>query len=352
MENQYEGKQKPKESCRKWFLTINNPEKHGFKQDVIKAVLGKLKGDVYYCMCDEIGRKTQTYHTHIFIHRPSPLTFKQLKSMFPPADIRWCRGTNQENRDYVRKEGKWKDTDKEDTNLKETFFENGDCPEEMQGKRNDLHDLYAMIKDDFTTYDILEVNPNYMDKLDKIDQVRELLRYEEFKDKRRLDIQVEYWYGEAGAGKSRAVRDKYGDSKVYCVSDSKNPWDGYRGQDVVLFDDFRADMFSLNDLLRWLDVYPVELPCRYRNKQACYTKVYFTSNIPFDGNYKWTQEHDAETWRAFCRRFHCIKQFKKGENGPHVTEYTSIEEYLERYKNEFVKLTPEQEKYIQENLGF
>lgn len=31
-----------------------------------------------------------------------------------------------------------------------------------------------------------------------------------------------------------------------------------------------------------LDGYPLELPCRYANKQACYTEVYLVSNLPLE----------------------------------------------------------------------
>lgn len=318
---------------RKWQLTFNNPSEHGATHEELKAVLSSIRGQLYWCMCDEIGGKTQCYHTHLFIFRPSPFKFSQVKKLFPSAHIEYCNGTNQDNRAYIRKEGKWENSDKKETNLIDTFEESGECPEEKQGARNDLTELYDMIKSDCSMFEILEANPNYMKQLDKIDRVREVLRYEEFKNKRRTDMQVEYWYGESGIGKSRAVRDKYGDANVYCVTNIRNPWDGYRGQDVVLFDDFRSEMFEIVDLLRWLDIYPLELPCRYQNKQACYTKVYFTSNVAFDYLYKHVQQYDTETWRAFCRRFHCIKEFRRGENGaPHIVDYTDIHQYLDRYK--------------------
>lgn len=154
-------------------------------------------------MCDEIGGKTSTYHTHLFIYRSSPFKFEQIKKMFPSAHVDYVRGTNQENRDYIRKEGKYENSDKKETNLIDTFEESGECPEENQGARNDLNELYDMIKNDYSTFQILEVNPNYMKQLGTIDRIREVLRYEEYKNKRRLDLHVEYWYGASGTGKSK-----------------------------------------------------------------------------------------------------------------------------------------------------
>ena len=57
-------------------------------------------------------------------------------------------------------------------------------------------------------------------------------------------------------------------------------------------------------MLNYLDGYPCELPCRYNNKLACFTKVYIITNIPFAQQYANIQTESKETWRAFCRRIH------------------------------------------------
>ena len=152
---------------RKWLLTFNNPEKFSFSHDNIKAALSTIKGLDYWCMCDEIG-KEGTYHTHLFIYRQNTMRFQMIKNKFPTAHIDYCRGTTQDNRDYVRKEGKHKGTDKEETNLKNTFEEYGECPIEEQGKRNDLTQLYGMIKDGLSNYEIMENDAAYMMQLDNI----------------------------------------------------------------------------------------------------------------------------------------------------------------------------------------
>ena len=308
---------------RKWLLTINNPDTHGFTHEHIKEILSGIKGDLYWCMCDEIGGKEKTYHTHLFIYRPSPFKFEQIKKMFPPAHIDSCFGTNQENRAYIRKEGKYKDSEKELTNLKDTFEESGSCPIEEQGKRNDLHALYSMIKDGLSDFEILESNPEYIDRLDKITKVREVLRYESQRGKRRLNLEVEYWQGVSGSGKTRTIMDQYGDENVYRVTDYRHPWDMYRGQDIVVFEEFYSENFLLPDMLNWLDVYFVELPCRYNNKVACFNKVYLTSNRPLELQYGMVQRFDKESWKAFLRRISCVKVFDKDG---HIKEYKSLED--------------------------
>lgn len=296
-------------TCRKWNITINNPLDYGFNHQKIKDCIDSLKSVKYWAMCDEMG---STLHTHIIIYRTSPLLFQTLKKLFPPAHIEKMMGTVVENREYLMKDGKWKGTDKEETKLVNTFEEFGTVPEERQGQRNDLTALYDMIKEGKSNYEILEDNPNYMMQLEKVERCREILRYEQFKNIVR-EMHVEYWFGDPGSGKTSGVYKLYGGyDKVYRVTDNRNPWDGYKGQDVILFDDFRACDFDINILLKWLDIYPLELPCRYNNKQACFTHIYFTSNISFDQLYRTVQSEDASTWNAFCRRFNLIKEFRSG----------------------------------------
>lgn len=332
-------KNNPK-SCRKWVLEINNPIEKGFTHDYIKICLSKMKNIEYWCMCDEIGQKG-TYHTHIFIYRNSPILFDTLKNLFPPAHILHCRGTAQQNRDYIKKEGKYKGTLKEQTNIKDTFEEFGECPEEHQGARNDLSELYDMIKDGLSDYEILEVNPNYMKRLDTIERTRQIIRFKEFEEKLR-DLYVVYRYGKSGAGKSMTIIEKYGFRNVYRVTDHKNPFDSYAGQDVIVFEEFYSSNWRLNDMLNYLDIYPLKLPCRYNNKQACYTKVFINTNIPLDEQYKNIQKDSPDGWKAFLRRINCIQKF--GENG--IEEYTDMQEYLNR--EEWVPL----EEYKQEQLLF
>lgn len=313
---------------RKWQITINNPLDKDWTHDKIKLSLGDIKDVSYWCMCDEVGLKEHTHHTHFFIYRKNAIRFSKIKKLFPEAHIESAKGTCKENRDYIRKEGKYENSNKTETNLRDTFEEYGECPAEEQGKRNDLETLYDMIKDGYTDYQILEENPNYMKRLNDISRVREVMRYEQFKNVTR-EIHCEYWYGKAGSGKTSGILNRYGFENVYRITDSHNPWDGYRGQDIVVFEEFQCDFFDITKLLIWLDIYPLELPCRYNNKTACFTKVYFTSNLALDLQYTWIQREQPELWRAFLRRIHCVKEFGKDGN---ITDYKNMDEYMTRFR--------------------
>lgn len=295
---------------RKWLVTINNPVDKGFDHNAIKAQLLLFKNCVYWCMSDEIGKDGGTYHTHIFICCSGAVRFSTLKKRFTGAHFDVCKGTALDNKNYVFKEGKWSNTEKEDTRVDGMQEEWGECPVERQGQRNDINDLYAMIKDGLSNYEIIESSPQYMLNLDKIERCRQVVQDEKYKSTWR-ELQTMYVYGQTGAGKTRTIMELYGYEHVFRVTDYEHPFDGYKGQDVIVFEEFRSSM-RIGDMLNYLDGYPVELRCRYANKVACYTKVYLVSNIPLTEQYRDIQDTQSETWNAFLRRIHSVKIYLDG----------------------------------------
>lgn len=291
---------------RKWQITINNPIEKGFAHDSIKSILSSMKSVIYWCMSDEIG-ENETYHTHIYLQGRSGIRFSTIRSRFDGGHFEMAKGTAQQNMEYVSKTGKWKDNKKSETSVPGTFEEWGEMPVERQGRRNDLDDLYSMVKDGYSDYQILEVMPESMLNLEKLDRVRQVIRYEQFKDTFR-NIDAYYVYGNTATGKSRSIMEKYGFSNVFRVTDYRHPFDNYRGQDVIVFEEFRSS-FYFSDMLNYLDGYPLELPCRYANKYACYTKVYIVSNIPLSQQFAETQISSPESWAAFMRRIKVVMHY-------------------------------------------
>lgn len=308
---------------RKWQITINNPIEKKYTHDDIIDILISFKSIIYFCLSDEIG-ENGTYHTHIYCAFSSAVRFSTMLNKFPGGHFEMCKGTSSDNRDYVFKIGKWLNNKKNDTNLVDTHFEYGEMPVERQGRRSDLEDLYDMINSGMSTYDIITSDPSYIIQLDKIDKTRQIVLTEQFKNTWR-NLEVHYIYGPSGSGKTRSVMEKFGYSQVYRVTDYLHPFDGYSTQDVILFDEFRSSL-SISDMLKYLDGYPVELPSRYNNKCACFTKIFICSNIGLFSQYPNIQTDEPETFKAFLRRIHTIKKYTK--NG--CSEYT-----LENYLNDF-----------------
>lgn len=311
-------------ASRKWQLTFNNPAEHGWTHDRIREVLRTFPTMCYWCMADEIGANEQTPHTHLYINlAPSNCRFSTLKAKFPTAHIEKVKGTSQENRDYIRKEGKWKDTEKGTTSIPGTFEEFGECPVEQQGKSREADIILELLKDGANNLEVIEACPTAMKIIDKIERTRSILRDAQFATQWR-DLEVVYIFGKTGAGKTRSVMDKYGYINCYRVTDYKHPFDTYDGQNVIIFEEFRGGL-KHGDMLNYLDGYPLLLPCRYFNRQACYTKVFIITNIPPDEQYR---NIDPESQQAFFRRIHKVMEYTS--NG--VVEYLGVQAYKDRHK--------------------
>jgi len=312
---------------RKWLLTINNPIEKGLNHEKIVEIMKNFKSCVYYCMGDELGNKDQTHHTHLFMVASSAIRFSTIKNNFPSAHIDISRGSSQQNRDYVYKEGKWENDKKADTKLKDTQYEWGEIPLERQGARNDLADLYDMIKNGMSNYEIMEENPDYLLRLSDIERARTVIKTEEFKNTWR-NVEVTYTFGKTALGKTRTIMEEYQYHNVYRVTNYLHPFDGYGSQEVILFDEFNGQ-FKLQEMLNYLDGYPLELPCRYANKIACFTKVYIVSNIGLLEQYKNVQQQANSVWKAFLRRINRVVIY---------TDVGAFKEFkMQEYLNQYLK---------------
>lgn len=292
---------------RKWILTINNPIEKELGHHEIVTEIEKIRSCMYYCMSDEIGGKERTYHTHIFIACNSGVRFSTMKNRFPTAHIEMARGTCQQNRDYVFKQGKY-EAEKGNTKVPNTQLENGEIPLERQGSRNDLNDLYDMLKNGLSDYEIFEEDASYILKVDMLEKVRQRIKQQDFKNT-LCKVEVSYVWGIAGSGKTHMIMNEFGFENVYRVTNySRGCFDSYSGQDVIVFEEFNSS-FKIHEMVNFLDIYPLELPCRYMNKVACYTKVFIVSNTDLSYQYNDVQLELPETWSAFLRRIHRVIHF-------------------------------------------
>ena len=307
---------------RKWQLTINNPQDHGMTHDVIIDRAQKFNPD-YVCLADEIG-ESGTYHTHVYLYSSSPMRFGTIKKRFPTAHIEKAIGTSQENRDYIRKEGKWADTDKAETRVEGTFKEFGVLPNEASEKSPKMAQLMQDVKDGYSTTEIIENDPSFAFKINDIDALREKLLFEKFRKENR-PVKVNYLFGDSGTGKTRSIYEKHAPEDVYRITDysgqSGARFDDYHGEPIIVFEEFHSQV-PISAMLNFLDIYPLRLPARYRDRVACFDTVYITSNIPLEQQYMDVQRRELETWNAFLRRIHTVTEFRRGlppREVPHET---------------------------------
>ena len=261
-------------------------------------------------MADEIAT-TGTYHTHIFLYSPSPMRFSTIKGRFPTAHIEKAYGSAKDNRDYIRKEGRWAETDKAETSVADTFEEWGDLPAEKEEASPDKYKLLQSLREGMTSLEAVEDNPDRFYHYREIETVRQSILEDTYSTIMR-QVEVTYLFGASGTGKTRGIFERHNPKSICRITDygGKNGvrFDSYRGQEVLVFEEFHSQI-PISAMLNYLDIYPIMLPARYNDRVACYTTVYLTSNIPLEAQYQDIQRYQLETWYAFLRRIHTVIEY-------------------------------------------
>lgn len=282
---------------RCWVGTWNNPkmtdeefQKHW--QDLYDSEI--LQFAVFQ---REKGEEKGTIHFQFFVNFRTPQYFSKLKTSLIPAGCHFAPMISSavRCREYCSKV---------DTRISGPY-EVGEFEEERQ--RTDLAKAIKMIDEGVPFEMVCKIFPSQSLQYGRQLKEREKMVLQESQENVFRQLSVTYIYGPPGIGKTREVMEKYGGyGNVYRVTFYDNrAFDAYRKQDVILFDEFRSS-FKITDMLNFLDGYPLQLPCRYNDKPAFYTKVYIVSNIPLSKQYEKIQEEEPETYKAFLRRIHNV----------------------------------------------
>jgi Putative viral replication protein. len=316
--------------CRKMLLTINNPDKNEttpkgwlintnaincalnndneakawiinhIREYIDNSDIVKGKTNTYYCFSLEVG-KEGTPHLHIFFNFDNARYGNKIKKTFPTAHIDYCNGSNNSVKDYVFKTGKLEGSEKEDTKVVGTQFENGELPEEKgQGKRTDLEFIKELIEQGKTPKEILNVDPNFYPLEAYINKMFYNKRLEETPFQRPVKTVVHT--GATGSGKTffatKLVREE-----TYVGTDYSNGCtallDGYTAQKNLFLDEFRGQI-PYNMLLTMLNGYTHDVHARYNNKYMLWDTVHITSVIPMEQWYN--NDNIRDTYEQLQRR--------------------------------------------------
>ena len=297
----------------KWQVTINGVDKLGITLKVLIKILNQFTNIKYCCLCFEETKKSMK-HVHIFILFESNMRFSTLKNKFPQgAHFERCNGSVAQNRDYILKGGKWIGSEKEETSLKDTFweypsFESLDLstPAEARNQK-----VLTLLDQDCSNYEIMHIVDGTWKFTNQINAARQEIVAQEFMNKYR-DVNVTYLYGKTGTGKTYSIFKKHGPQNICRITtyrDGKKVYfDDYHNEDVIVFEEFNSQI-QIQEMLNLLDKYPLRLPARYADKVACYTQVYITSNKPLEEQYIEVQKESSKTYDAFLRRINNIVEF-------------------------------------------
>lgn len=287
-------------SARNWCFTLNNP-------DDIKDKFILWPDSVRYAIYQlEIGA-SGTKHLQGYVEFDKVQRLSAVKKVLPKAHWETRKGTREQARDYCMpdthlecRDGK---TKRETGEYLEGPWELGTFVKD--GERTDLTKLKDLIKEGKNDAELLE---EITDTTIKHYKALPFIR-SAFSEKRNWQPEVHIRWGEAGSGKTRFVYEKY--PNVWSKPDG-DWFDGYVGEDVVLFDDFYGGI-KYSMFLKLLDRYPMQVPVKGGFVNWKPKIIYITSNSPPEDWYA-----NVEDKSALLRRINSVtkigNQDYKGHN--------------------------------------
>lgn len=240
---------------------------------------------------NEISSGTNYDHWQIVIYFKKPITVSGAKKWF---------GLKEAHFEATRSDAARKYCSKSDTSVEGSWFMFGKLP----ARKNDKTD-WAIVKEQAQS-----------GKLDDIDADVFVRNY--FSLKRiakdyasapyRKNVKVNVFCGVTGSGKShRAFEEAEKLGKYYVKSSTTKWWDGYRGEEVVIIDEFRG-LIGIEHMLKWLDRYPCYVEEKGGNLPLMATTFYICSNLVPRA---WYDNLDLNTVDALERRLNNVVLFKE-----------------------------------------
>lgn len=224
--------------AKRYCFTLNNYGVHEFEE-----LTNAIKANCSYGIVGREVGASGTPHLQGFCMFTSKCRPNAAKDRLNPrCHVEIARGTPQQNRDYCSKDG--------------DYWEHGECPngsasrgrgtkdtiarEFMQAMESGRRGVDQFIDSRPGTYMFhgSQLLRNYLGRAEPIN---------------RPNIQVEWFYGAPGIGKSREAHHRFPDA--YIKDPRSKWWNGYRLEKEVIIDDFGPNGIDINHLLRWFDRY-------------------------------------------------------------------------------------------------
>lgn len=268
--------------------TYNNYTQEGLDK------LKKYANNVYHIAAYEVS-ETGTPHIQGYIEFKTRTRLSTLKNLLP-EQIHWepRRGSQQQAIDYIVN-----DKEKHKDVPPKVAWIHG-VPRPSNSQSDAYRYVHEWITSGITLKEIVE-DPSYDLNPSTYKAWENLQTY--FERKRNTKPEVIWIYGKPGAGKSRYAYDFGGDS-IYKLQLGRMWYDGYDGQDCILWDDFDVDYptdddcstdvtglrkdASLKMLQRRMNLNLLDLTDRYEyrankkgsSKQIVATKIIIVSHDP------------------------------------------------------------------------
>lgn len=225
-----------------------------------------VEHDVRYIICGlETCPKTNRKHIQGYIEYNKQKTFDNVKVLFGnKTHIEIALGKASHNQVYCGKEDK-------------SPYVYG--KPKSQGKRNDLENqLRSIVSGELSTKDWFLTNPANATRYLK--QIKEIKN--SFQTERDFQTEIIIVIGQTDVGKSTFGQDENKGKRIYHKSTNPNVssdwWDGYDGQEIVIWNEFDYRKFPIGYLLALADCKPYQVPNKGGHANFIAKKIYLTCN--------------------------------------------------------------------------
>jgi len=174
----------------------------------------------------------------------------------------------------------------------------------QQGRRTDLESVKDDIMAGKRTLDQITVEEpmlfhQYGRTLSAVEDIA-------LRKKARTEMTKGIWYwGPSGVGKSHQAFKGFHPDTHYNKPLEDAWWDGYKGQETVIFNEFRACHLKFSTLLALVDKWPYSVPRRGREPVPFMAKTFIVTSIMHPREVFRALEED-ESWQQFERRFEVV----------------------------------------------
>lgn len=239
--------------------------------------------------CPDTGKP----HFQCYVYYNSPRNLSAMQKKYYGHRCTPANGSPLDNKNYIV--GPYSKNGKEKPH-NPNAVEVGTIPE--QGKRNDLRAFDEDIKAGKRGRELSECHLELRAKYPKLEHT---LIYEDDEAKaiqlykHGIKPYVYVRWGKPGSGKSRYVYDKHKAETIYELNlgdgSAKSVWwDGYRGHEVIVINDFDGEI-GFKYLLRLLDLYPFRMQIKGGHVWRLCKYIYITANSPPE---MWYPAHQLE----------------------------------------------------------
>lgn len=296
--------------AQRWCFTINLKGRE--INETCEYPLPEIEPPVGYRIYQLEAGRSQTPHLQGYLELTKPLTRSEVKELpgMRRAHLEPANGDFEDNKRYCSKpEGRI-----------DGPFEEGDACVQP-GKRSDLIRLKDAIDRGASDRELFDEHFS-----SAVRYIRGLQCYRGARvPPRTAPPRIIVYYGDAGSGKSsRAFRIVRGRGWTCYVKANDQWWDGYYGQDAIIWDEFDPAVVPARSLLRYIDRYECRVQVKGTSVQLNSPVMFITTNVHPRG---WYPKEDEVFQKALMRRLEKVVEFKfKGEQDEQMPHECTNEE--------------------------